>query len=100
LSEDVANEFNRAFAEAINVAIEPKLRAIAGLVAGVETALVAVIGSLSSRGILPAREAKTAIDGALAVLTPENLASGQGHVLRQISNQLGRMAGDQAPTVQ
>ena len=87
----IEDEFRQAFREAVQSEIDAKLMPVVGMVAGVESALIAIVSALAGRGVLLAEEAKTAIDGVLAALTPENQSSGQGHVLRQLSEGLARM---------
>jgi hypothetical protein len=90
--------FEYALQRAVQGEINAKLVPVAAMIAGVQSALMATLGALSKHGVLPAQEAKAAIDGVLALLTPENQASGQGHVLRQLSEGLARTMGDPPTT--
>ena len=87
--------FEHALQSAVQAEINAKLAPVAAMIAGSQAALMATLGALSKRGVLPAQEAKAAIDGAYALLTAEDQAGGQGLVLRQLSEGLARMMGEQ-----
>ena len=62
--------------------------AVAALLGGYQSALMAILQTLDASGVLPATAAKAAIDGAYALLSAAQQASGQGTVLRQLSEGL------------
>jgi hypothetical protein len=80
------------FRAAVQTVAREEIQALAvplfATLAGVETAVLVIIRKLADRGVLPVAEAKAAIDEAHAILTPQNKAGGQGHVLRQMSQML------------
>ena len=68
--------------------VQAEIKPACELLAGYQTALMVILKKLDEAGVLPASEAKVAIDEAHALLTEENKKSGQGLVLRQLSEGL------------
>lgn len=68
---------------------------VSSMLRGYEAALIAILLRLSERGVLPAREAKRAVEGAYASLPPEAQRGPTGTVLREIAETLGRPPGSE-----
>jgi hypothetical protein len=74
--DDLAAKLNQLF--------QPQLEALTAMLAGQQTALLALIAKLAERHVLSFADAKAAIADVLNLLSEANAASGQGTVLRQI----------------
>lgn len=88
--EDIDRRISAAIGPLLDLAIkmqtnEETASRFAGMIAGYQIALMAVVRKLDEAAVLPASEAKAAIDGAYATLTDANKKAGQGTVLRQLS---------------
>ncbi|HJU20345.1 MAG TPA: hypothetical protein VJ770_28150 [Stellaceae bacterium] len=63
---------------------QPQLEAVTEILAGHQTALVALIAKLAERHVLSFADSKAAIADVIRLLNDKNATSGQGTVLRQI----------------
>ena len=88
--EDIDSRIGAAIGPLLDLTIKTQTNTetasrFAGMMAGYQTVLMALLRKLDEAAVLPASEAKAAIDGAYATLTDANKKTGQGMVLRQLS---------------
>ena len=82
------------FTELLNQAFKPQFEALAGMLAGHQAALCAIIDKLAQLRILTLEDSRAAIAGALALLNEANATSTQGVTLRQILSNIDALRGE------
>jgi hypothetical protein len=80
----------------LNQLLQPQIEALTAMLAGNQTALIALIAKLAERHVLSFEDSKAAISDVLDLLSDKNATSGQGTVLRQILSGIEAFAGQAA----